>query len=139
MNNSHREPAYCWVIVVASAIMLAISMGMMVNGISVFFTPLNEEFGWQRGTVSLIDFSGLMGLAVGGIIMGRLADRTTTRRVTMTGAIVLGLSIVGASQAQAIWQFYALFFVRGFLGAGALFAPLSPMWGTGLKPGPGWP
>ena len=40
------EPFYRWVIVVASAVMLAVSMGMMVNGVSVFLIPLNEEFGW---------------------------------------------------------------------------------------------
>ena len=44
---------YRWVIVVASAVMLAIAMGMMVNGVLVFFTPLYEEFGWQRREVSL--------------------------------------------------------------------------------------
>ena len=32
-------PAYRWVIVSASALMLALSMGMIVNGTSVFFTP----------------------------------------------------------------------------------------------------
>jgi len=55
MLKGEPEPIYRWVIVAASA-MLAISMGLMVNGISVFLIPLNEEFGWQRGSVSLINF-----------------------------------------------------------------------------------
>lgn len=104
--------------------MLALSMGMMVNGTSVFFMPLFEEFGWQRGAVSLINSAGLVGLAIGGIFMGRIADKTPIRRVILLGAVVIGLSMLGASQANALWQFYLLFFIGGFFGAGALFAPL---------------
>jgi MFS family permease len=69
------------VIVVVSAVMPAIGAGVLVIGISVFFAPLHEEFGWQRGAVSLINFAGVMGLALGGIVMGRVADRTATRNV----------------------------------------------------------
>ena len=131
------EPAYRWVIVAASAVMLAISMGIMVNGISVFFIPLHEEFGWQRGAVSLINLSGLVGLALGGIVMGRMADRTTTRRVCLIGAIILGLCILAAAHADALWQLYGLFFVAGFLGAGALFAPLVANVGNWFRSGAG--
>ncbi|MFC4273129.1 MFS transporter [Sneathiella chungangensis] len=123
-SQSKAEPAYRWVIVAASAVMLAVSMGMMVNGASVFLIPLNAEFGWDRGSVSLINVAGLLGLAVGGIVMGKIADRSSTRRVALFGAIVLGLSILAASQADQLWQFYGLFFIAGMLGAGALFAPL---------------
>ena len=34
-SDFNSEPGYRWVIVVASAVMLSISMGVMVNGISV--------------------------------------------------------------------------------------------------------
>ena len=131
------EPAYRWVIVVASAIMLAMGMGVMVNGISAYFIPLNDEFGWQRGSVSLINLSGLLGLALGGIVMGRVADRTSTRRVCLMGAVVLGLCLLAAAHASALWQFYVLFFVAGFLGAGSLFTPLIANVGNWFKVGAG--
>ena len=38
-------PAYGWVIVAAVATLLAIAMGQLVNGLSVFFIPLEREFG----------------------------------------------------------------------------------------------
>jgi MFS family permease len=136
-HHSETEPKGRWVIVVASAVMLAVSMGMMVNGVSVFLIPLNEEFGWQRGSVSFINFAGLLGLAVGGIIMGRVADRTSTRRVCLLGAFVLGISIYTASYAQTLWQFYLLFFLGGFLGAGSLFTPLIANVGNWFKSGAG--
>lgn len=128
---------YRWVIVAVSATMLAIGLGMMINGISVFFTPLKEEFGWQRGSVSLINFAGLIGLAAGGIVMGRVADRTTTRKVCLLGAVVLGLCFLAAAWAEALWQFYVLFFLAGFLGAGSLFTPLIANVGNWFKSGAG--
>jgi len=136
-SDSGSEPIYRWVIVAASAVMLAVSMGMMVNGFSVFLIPLNEEFGWQRGSVSLINFAGLLGLALGGIVMGRIADRTSTRRVCLIGVIVLGLCILASSRADALWQFYVLFFLGGFFGAGSLFAPLVANVGNWFKSGAG--
>jgi MFS family permease len=137
IRETAPEPVYRWVIVSASALMLALSMGMMVNGTSVFFIPLFEEFGWQRGAVSLINTSGLAGLAIGGIFMGRIADKTPIRRVILVGAVVIGFCMLGASQANALWQFYLLFFFAGFLGAGALFAPLIANVGNWFKTGAG--
>lgn len=131
------ELSYRWVIVSASALMLALSMGMIVNGTSVFFTPLFEEFGWQRGAVSLINTSGLVGLAIGGIFMGRIADKTPTRWVVLFGATIIGLCMLGASQADVLWQFYLLFFIAGFLGASALFVPLIANVGNWFKTGAG--
>jgi len=131
------EPAYRWVIVFASAIMLAVSMGMMVNGFSVFLIPLHDEFGWQRGAVSLVNFWGLVGLAIGGIVMGRIADRTSTRKVVLFGATVLGLVILATSRADALWQFYVLFFIGGLFGAGSLFSPLIANTGNWFKTGAG--
>jgi MFS family permease len=136
-SYSDSEPVYRWVIVAASAIMLAIGMGVMVNGISVFFIPLSQEFGWQRGSIAFINFSGLIGLALGGIIMGRVADRTSARSVSLLGSVVLGLCILASSWAETLWQFYVLFFLAGFLGAGALFAPLVANVGNWFKTGAG--
>jgi len=137
IRETAPEPPYRWVIVGASALMLALSMGMVINGTSVLFIPLFEEFGWQRGAVSLINSAGLAGLAIGGIFMGRIADRTPIRRVILVGAAVVGLGMLGASQANALWQFYVLFFIAGFLGAGALFAPLIANVGNWFQTGAG--
>ncbi len=131
------EPGYRWVVLAASAAMLAIAAGVMVNGLSVFIIPLSTEFGGQRGEVSLINVTGLIGLALGGIVMGQLADRTSTRRVSLFGSVVFGLCLLGASRAQTLWQFYLLFFVAGFLGAGALLAPLIAHVGKWFQRGAG--
>lgn len=131
------EPAFRWVIVAAAAAMLAIAMGQLVNGLSAFLAPLEREFGATRGQVALVNTMGLVGLAIGGIVMGALADRVSIRAVVLAGAVMTGLCIAAASQVTALWQLHLLFLVAGALGGGALFAPLFALVGTWFRTGAG--
>lgn len=135
--ESRAEPAYRWVIVSAAAIILAVSMGTLVNGLSVFFLPLELEFGWARGDIGLINTAGLAGLAAGGVLMGRLSDRWGVRPVCVIGAVALGACLMAASRAEALWQFYALFFLAGAFGGAAFFAPLIALVGAWFVTGAG--
>lgn len=136
MTTVQHAP-YRWVIVAAAAVMLAVSMGLLVNGLSAFFLPLEAEFGWSRAEVALINTFGLVGLGLGGILMGRLTDRVGVRGVVVSGAVITGLSVLAASQARSLWQLYALFFVAGAFGGGALFAPLMAVVGGWFRSGAG--
>lgn len=131
------QPRYRWVIVFTAAMMLAISMGLLVNGLSVFFIPLEQAFGWSRGSIALINAAGLMGLALGGIVMGRIADRTSKKKVCLFGAIVLGACVLTAAMADKLWQLYLLFFLAGAFGGGSLFAPLIALVGNWFRIGAG--
>jgi len=136
-EKSDHEPTYRWVIVITVAAMLAIAMGQLVNGMSVFFIPLEHEFGWSRGSIALINSAGLVGLAVGSIVMGSIADRVNIRYISLFGAGVIGLSVLAASWTSALWQLYALFFFAGAFGGGSLFAPLIALVGNWFKTGAG--
>ncbi len=131
------EPRFRWVVVGASALMLGIAMGMLVNGLSAFLLPLEAHFGWDRAEVAAINSFGLIGIALGGIVMGLIADRTTTRMVCLLGASSLSLALLLAAHAQALWQFYALFFAAGAIGGGALFAPVIALVGGWFRTGAG--
>ena len=136
-RDGGAAPRYRWVIVFTAAAMLAVAMGQLVNGLSVFFIPLEEEFLWARGSVAMINTVGLVGLALGGIVMGGVADRVGPRRICLCGAVVTGLCVLAAAWAGALWQFYLLFFVAGAFGAGALFAPLIALVGAWFPRGAG--
>ncbi len=47
--HNNRDPAYRWVVLAAAVPILALVMGQLVNGLSVYFVPLETEFGWARG------------------------------------------------------------------------------------------
>jgi len=133
IQSPDENSTYRWLIVFAAAMMLALSMGLLVNGLSVFFIPLEQAFGWSRGSIALINTVGLVGLAVGGIVMGRIGDRTNKRKVCLFGAIVLGVCVLAASWADKPWQLYLLFFVAGAFGGGSLFAPLIALVGNWFR------
>jgi len=131
------EPGFRWVVVSAAALLLGIAMGTLVNGLSAFVVPLEIHFGWDRADVAGINSSGLIGIAVGGIVMGFLADRFPTRAICLVGASTLALVLLLAARADTLWQFYALFFVAGAVGGGALFAPVIALVGGWFHTGKG--
>lgn len=137
MTSPVSQPQYRWVIVTAAALILAISMGAIVNGMSAFIVPMQMQFGWPRGQIALINFAGIMGLAFGGLLMGPLADRRGTRPVVLFGVTVLGLCYVAAAFMTELWQFYLLFFVAGFFGAAAIFPPVMAAVGNWFFAGAG--
>lgn len=137
MNVADTNLSYRWAIVFASALILAVSMGAIVNGISAFVVPMQEAYGWQRGDVAFINFSGIMGMALGGMVMGPQADRRGARPVVVFGSVVLGLCYLAASAVTELWQLYLLFFLGGFFGAAAIFSPVMATVGNWFIAGAG--
>lgn len=131
------EPAFRWAVASAAGLILGVAMGILANGFSAFVIPLEIHFGWRRADVAAINSSGLIGIAVGGIVMGFVADRVATRTVCLTGAICLSMSLVFVSKAEALWQFYTLFFLAGAIGGGSLFAPVIALVGGWFRTGAG--
>jgi MFS family permease len=140
MQNKSRngaDSANRWVILAVTVPILALVMGQLVNGLSVYFVPLEAEFGWDRGDIALINSLGLVGLAVGSIFMGFAADRFGVRRIALLGVTVTGVAVLAASRANELWQLYVLFFVAGMLGGGAISAPLMALVGSWFTRGAG--
>ena len=69
----HQHSRNSWLVVAASALILALAMGSIVNGMSAFVVPLEQLHGWSRADVSLINVFGIMGMSFGGLLMGTLA------------------------------------------------------------------
>lgn len=136
-SGSEDQPRFRWIIVSAAALLLGIAMGTLVNGLSAFVLPLEMHFGWDRADVASINSIGLVGIALGGIVMGFLADRIATRLICLVGAATLSLALLLAARAEALWQFYTLFFVAGAVGGGALFAPVIALVGGWFRTGAG--
>lgn len=126
-----------WVILGASAIILAVTMGQLVNGLSVYFVPLEVSEGWSRADIALINTSGLVGLAIGSLVMGFAAERFGIRPVALLGVLATAITTVVASRASELWQLYALFLLAGALGGGALSAPLMALVGNWFTVGAG--
>ncbi|MBV1867510.1 MAG: MFS transporter [Marinosulfonomonas sp.] len=135
--DQKKDHPYRWVILIVSAVILALTMGQLVNGLSVYVVPLEQAEGWRRGEISLINTSGLIGIAFGSLIMGFATEKYGIRPITLMGIASAGLATLLASRASELWQLYALFFLAGVFGGGALSAPLTALVGNWFSRGAG--
>ena len=121
---SEREPPYAWVIVAASAVMIGMAFGAIVN-ISVFLTPLAAEFGWPRADISAAYSVVGITTGLGGIVMGHFSDRLPIRRVVLVGSIVPGVAFFLLAGLQTPAELYAFHALMGLFGFGAVMVPLT--------------
>ncbi len=113
-----------WLVVGSAALILAVVMGTLVNGLTAFFIPIEAAEGWGRSGIAAINSFGLLGLAIGSVVMGFVSDRIGIRALCLIAVTVMGACLLLTAQAHALWQVYVIFFFAGALGGGALFAPL---------------
>jgi MFS family permease len=91
---------------------------------SVFMQSLEAAFGWSRADVSLGYGIASAGMAVGGLVWGRLSDRLDIRLLLAIGGAGMVVSLLAMGTMQSLWQFYAANLVLGGLGFAVLYAPL---------------
>ncbi len=118
------DSAYSWWRLAISLAMSAIG-GVGLWSVVVILPTIEAEFGIDRGGASLPYSAMMIGFGMGGVYMGRLADKYGIFVPLFFSAIMLGIGYIGAGNAISLWQFIiaqALFI--GMLGSSASFAPL---------------
>jgi MFS family permease len=113
-----------WRVALASLLLVACGMGIEYLLWSNVKT-ISDDMGWSRGTTSLAYTLEMLGTGLGGILMGRLTDRTGIIPVVLIGAMMIPAGALALSHVTEAWQFCLVFgFMIGFLGNATLFAPL---------------
>src|SRR5438270_4555795 len=108
--------------------------GAAMYGVVVALPAVQAEFGVARADASLPYTLTMIGFGVGGILMGRLADRFGVVVPVVIGALSLGAGFLLCGMSVTLWQFslaHGLF--ADLLGCAATFAPLvadTSMWFT---------
>ena len=93
--------------------------------VPVVLPTVQAEFGVARADASLPYSMLMIGFALGGVLMGRLADRFGITVPLLLGGLCLGAGFVLASRATDMATFtVAHGLLIGFLGCSAGFAPL---------------
>ncbi len=118
------ESTYAWTRLIASLLVMTIG-GVGMYGAAVVLPAVQREFGSVRAEASLPYTLSLIGFGVGGILMGRLADRFGVMIAVLLGSLGLGVGFAAAGSAGSMWQFSVAHGVLiGLLGTSATFAPL---------------
>ena len=112
-------------------IRLTTALALMTLGCSAMYAgvmvlePLALELGTGRGNSSLIYGSFMIGFALGGVLMGRLADRMGIMIPALIGSLALPAGFYLAAHASSILEICLAFsLLCGFLGSSFSMAPL---------------
>ena len=104
--------------------LMTLGCSAMYAGVMVL-EPLALELGTGRGNSSLIYGSFMIGFALGGVFMGRLADRLGIMIPAMIGSLALPAGFYLAAHASSILEISLAFcLLCGFLGSSFSMAPL---------------
>ncbi len=116
------ESSYAWCRLAASVAVGAIgTVGMW--SVPVVLSAVQSNFGAARAGASLPFTLAMVGFALGGVLMGRLADRFGILAPLACGAALMGLGYVGAGLAPTLTVFASMHILIG-LGTSAGFGPI---------------
>ena len=125
-GTTHEQPdsPYATVRLMVTLALMAIgAAGMYV--VAVVLPLVQAEFGATRGDASLAYTAMMIGYGIGGVVMGRLADRFGITVPLLLGAACLGSGFVIAGLASNLWIFIAAHgLLIGMMGSSSTFAPL---------------
>ena len=118
------DSRYAWTrLVVTLALMTIGSSAMYI--VSVVLPTVQAEFGVARADASLPYTLLMVGFGVGGIAMGKLADRFGVMVPILVGAGGLGAGFIAAGMADSLIGFALVHgLLLGALGSSTTFAPL---------------
>ena len=117
------ESRASWVVACAALGILSVSYGAPLVAV-VALKPMAAELGVPRSVPALAFSLAWLGTGIGGIMMGRIAERIGIRRVVMFGAVMVA-SGLGISSLGGVWHLYVgQGLLMGFLGNSCLFAPM---------------
>jgi len=118
------ESRYAWARLCTALALMTIG-GSGMYALTVVLPRVQADFGVDRADASLPYTFTMIGFGLGGILMGRLADRYGVMVPVIIGAFGLAAGFVAAGSAGSLWQFnLAQGLLIGLLGTSATFAPL---------------
>ena len=118
------DSRYAWIRLAVVLVLMTIGSGAMYV-IAVVLPAVQAEFGVARADASLPYTLMMVGFGLGGIAMGKLADRFGVMWVVLIGAAGVGGGFVLAGQSGSLVGFSIAHAVLiGALGSSACFAPL---------------
>ncbi|MDP2619817.1 MAG: MFS transporter [Hyphomicrobiales bacterium] len=121
---SSADGRYGWLFVFITFMLTGLGFGGVAM-VAIMLKPLEAEFGWQRGEISLAYTVVTVSTALAGVGFGRLSDRYGPRLPAIFGAVVIAASLVLLSRLTGLWQLYLGYILFGAFGFGAFSVPLT--------------
>ena len=127
---------YGWYIVASAFVILFFNAGSRFS-FGVMFKPMIEDFGWSRGSLSLVFFLNMAFYAFSLIVAGRLYDRYGPKWIICLSTVLLSTGFMVTAFITSLWQFFVFYGVVAAMGLGgpsvSLMAAITSKWFEKLR------
>jgi MFS family permease len=117
-----EQPAFGsrWWIVFGAALSMLVAQGpVILYTLGLFIKPLNQDFGWDRASISAAGGLAAISSAIAIPFVGWLIDRWGIRTVLLPIVVLSAFSIaLIALTPNSVFVFMLFFAITGFLGSG---------------------
>ncbi len=113
---------YGWIITASALVMLWVTNGLTLGGLTVFDEVLLEELGVSRGRFKFRDTITLVGAGLMAPLVGAFVDRYGVRPAMVIGVLVIAWGLYDYSRVDSLMDVYRihLLFALGLASAGLL-------------------
>ena len=112
-----RGVFYGWWLVGIAALIMALAIVPLFQGMTAWFVVLKREFSWSAGQMSWAFALARIEGGLLGPMEGFLVDRLGSRRMALIGMLIVGGGFVLLGRVQELWHLYGAFAIMA-LGAG---------------------
>ena len=105
---------YGWWIVLACFLIFFYVASVAFLGFTAFFEPISKEFGWSYTKISLAASIRGLEIAIFSPFIGVLVDRFGSRKLILSGTIIIGFGLLLMSLTQSLAMFYGLILLIAF-------------------------
>lgn len=124
MQNTLADSRYSW-FRLGISLLLATLGGIGLWAPVIALPIVQQEFGVDRAGASIPYTLTMIGFGIGGVLMGRVADRFGIFVPLFIGTILLGIGFIAAAESTGYWWFIAAQAgLIGLLGVATTFGPL---------------
>ena len=118
-------PHYVWVIVGVIAVMQMVGTSIRM-AFGVFIDPLEQEFQWSQGSITLAYAISSVVTALASPFAGWFGDRFGARRAMVVGTAMFLTGMLLTGQISTIWELYLYFGVLLGTAQAIFLVPLIP-------------
>ncbi len=112
---------YGWYIVILGSLINAVGMGMLYYCFTIFYLPLQREFGVSSAAIALLYGAARLEGGFEGPLVGHLIDRLGPRTMILIGSCMAGIGLILLSMVNHYWSFFFIYIFIVTLGANAGF------------------
>lgn len=100
---------YGWWIVASAFGFAFYQSGAFFYGFGAFFNPIQQEFQWSYGLMSVVFALRSMEAGVASPIIGMSVDRVGSRRLILVGTVLFGAGMFALAAINSVLTFYAAY------------------------------